>query len=99
VAQQLGLPGLLLGALWGISYTLFLWLSARGRFLRKRRTWLAVTLGVGVDLLLGLTVVEPLAWLWLAGIIAASALPVIGACLLGEYDEHQHALNEARRGE
>lgn len=97
MTTDLRLPGVLVGALWGISYALILWLTARGRFLRVRRTWLAVTLGISLDLLIGLAVVDLLAWLWLVAIIAASAAPIVAACLLDEYEEHRHALDEARQ--
>ena len=89
-------PAVLLAFFWGLCFALFLWLTAPGRFLRLRRTWLAVVIGVGVDLLIGLFVMDAEVWLRLVAVVAASAIGIIGACVSGEYVEHRDDLDDAR---
>ncbi len=87
----------LLGLFWGFAYALFLWLTGPGRFLRLRRTWVSVVIGIGVDLLIGLLVVEVGAWLRLAGIVALSGVGiVVFALFVNEYGEHREDLEHSK---
>lgn len=87
----------LLALSWGFVYATFLWLTGPGRFLRLRRTWVSVVVGIGVDLLIGLLVVEIAAWLRLAAIVALSGVGIVGFALFAnEYGEHRESLDELR---
>lgn len=64
---------IVLALIWGVVFALFLQRTAWGRFLALRRTWIAVVLGVGVDLLIIISVIPFDAWLVVCGIITASS--------------------------
>jgi hypothetical protein len=93
---EMMLPAALLALFWGMGYALFLWGTGPGRFLRLRRTWLSVVIGVGVDLLIGLLVVDVRVWAGLAGVVSCSAVGIVVAALSGEYREHREELGEAQ---
>lgn len=80
---------------WGLGWSWVLWDTAWGRFIRLRRTWLSVVVGVGVDLLLMGVVLGLREWLWVVGIVALSAVGIVGRCLEAEFEEHQEAMAEA----
>ncbi len=75
-----------LAGFWGILWALFLQCNEYGRYLALRRTWVAVVVGVGVDLLLLLFVIPLYSWLLVGAIIAASSVGVIARSL---YNEHR----------
>lgn len=77
---------------------MFLWLTGPGRFLRVRRTWLTVVIGVGVDLLIALMVVDVEVWLRVVAIVGASAVGIVAFAVSGEYGEHREDLDDSRRG-
>ncbi len=75
--------------LWGVLWALALQHSRLGRFLARERTWIAVVIGVGVDLLLG---IGALWWqIWL--VVALSSIGIIARSLLNEHREVEPALN------
>lgn len=82
---------LLLALIWGISWALFLQFVPLGRFLARRRTWLTVVVGVGVDLLLALLLVPLVAWLAVVAIVALSAVGIVGRSL---WNEHRETVEE-----
>lgn len=69
---------------WGIVWASALQWTRFGRWLAFRRTWLTVVVGVGVDLLIALLVVDPSALLVVASIIALSAIGIIVRSLANE---------------
>ena len=91
------LSACLVGALWGVGYGMFLWLSPVGRWLRLRRTWLSVVIGVGMDLLIVLMAVDVAAWLVMVGVVASSGLGVVAMALGGEYEDHRELMDDGRR--
>jgi hypothetical protein len=98
-------PAVLLALIWGVAWAVVLWLTTWGRFLRLRRTWLTVVAGVGVDLMIMGLVLDLRAWLMVWGIVAASAVGIVGFCLADEYREHREEMasfgsaQDERRGE
>lgn len=76
-----------LAFVWGVLWALFIHFTALGLFLRKRRTWITVVVGVGGDLLIMLIVI-PIEWWWqVVAIIVLSALSIIYECLHNELAE------------
>ena len=87
------LIGRCLGALvWGVLLAVFLQYNRMGQFIAEKRTWLAVVIGVGADLLL----VTGAAWweFWL--IVALSSVGVIARSLINEHNAPEPALNAYR---
>ena len=91
------LSACLLGALWGIGWAMFLWMSAVGRWLRLRRTWLTVVVGVGMDLLIVRMAVDVAAWLVMVGVVACSGQGVVAMAWGGEYGDHRELMDDGRR--
>lgn len=92
----------LLAAFWGAVWAVLLWETSWGRFLRLRRTWLTVVVGVGVDLLIMGLVLDLRKWLAVWLIVAASAVAIVAFCLADEFRQHREDMDEAdalRRGE
>lgn len=85
-------PAGLLALLWGLVWAGVLWGTGWGRWVRLRRTWLSVVIGVGGDLLVMGLVMGLEVWLaaWL--IVAASAVGIVGLCWVGEYREHREEM-------
>lgn len=81
----LTLVAALLALIWGLIWALMLQVTHWGQFIARRRTWVAVAIGVGVDLLILTIVLDLPAWLNVLIVIAASALPIIGRSLFNEY--------------
>ena len=78
---------LLLAAVWGVVWALFLQRHPWGQWLAVRRTWLTVVAGVGVDLALLATVLDLATWLTVAGVIAASSIGIIARSIANERRE------------
>ena len=78
---------LLLAAVWGVVWALFLQYHPWGQWLAVRRTWLTVVAGIGVDLALLATVLDLAAWLLVAGVIAASSIGIIARSIANERRE------------
>ena len=78
---------LLLAAVWGVVWALFLQYHPWGQWLAVRRTWLTVVAGVGVDLALLATVLDLATWLTVAGVIAASSIGIIVRSIANERRE------------
>lgn len=87
------LIGRCLGALcWGILWAVFLQCNRMGKFLAVERTWIAVVVGVGVDLLIGTGATWWALWL----IVALSSVGVIARSLINEHNAPEPALNAYR---
>ena len=56
-------------------------------WLAVNRTWLAVVIGVGVDLVMLLLILAPRTWASVAGVIAASGIGIIVRSLYNEHHE------------
>src|SRR5512139_1035923 len=80
--------GLVLAAVWGTGYALFLQ-RYPGRFLAARLTWLAVVIGIGVDLMIVCVAVDWSAALLVTGIMGFSAIPIIVRSLVNEMRDQQ----------
>ena len=78
---------LILAAVWGVVWALFLQYHPWGQWLAVRRTWLTVVAGVGVDLALLATVLDLATWLTVAGVIAASSIGIIARSIANERRE------------
>lgn len=76
-----------LALVWGALWALFLQLHPWGCWLAIKRTWLTVVIGVGVDLVILLLVLDPQTWTSVAGVIAASSIGVIVRSLYNEHRE------------
>jgi uncharacterized membrane protein len=90
---------LVLGLIWGVFWALFLQCTEAGRFLAIRRTWLAVTIGVGVDLLILLALLPLDKWLQVGAVIGASSVGIILRSLRNEWQEHMELLRGLRGNE
>ncbi len=89
---------LILAGVWGCIWAALLQHTTWGRFLALRRAWLAVVIGIGVDLLILLAVIPLTAWLSICAIIACSAIGIIGRSLANEQRDHREIM-EAVRGD
>lgn len=81
------LLALCLGAVWGAVWAVVLQHTGWGRWLAVRRTWLTVVVGVGMDLLLLLLVLDWASWWRMASVIAASSIGLIVRSLHNEHRE------------
>lgn len=84
---------LLLAVVWGVVWALFLELAPLGRFLARRRTWLTVVVGVGVDLLILLLVLPVELWLMVFGVIGCSSLGLVMRSLRHESEEQRELMD------
>lgn len=78
---------LLFALIWGGIWASFLQISALGQFLARKRTWLTVVVGVGVDLVLAAVVVPLPAMLIVCAIFALSGMPIVLRSILNEHAE------------
>lgn len=69
--------------IWGILYAIFLQHTRWGQFLAKRRTWITVTIGIGVDLLIAFDGT----WATVAAVIGLSSLGIVARSLINEERE------------
>lgn len=90
--------GLVLALIWGGIWAALLQCTRPGRFLAARRAWLAVVVGVGVDLLILLALVPLGAWLIICAVIMASSVGIIARSIWNELREHVDVM-EALRGD
>lgn len=87
--QLLTLPAALLALFWGLAFALFLHRTRIGRWLRHKRTWLTVVIGIGVDLAI-LRLIIPCQYVTAAlVIIALSAIGIIAFAIGDELAEDQ----------
>lgn len=75
---------LLLAALWGALWAAALQWTRFGRWLAARATWVAVVVGVGVDVLILAAVLSPAAWAAVIGVFAASSVPIVARSLVND---------------
>jgi len=78
---------LLLALIWGVLWALFLQCVPLGQFLARRRTWITVVVGVGVDLAIALMVVPFKAWWPVALVVGLSSPGIIVRSLVNEHHE------------
>ena len=64
----------------GVIYSVFLQFAPQGQFIAERRTWLAVVIGVGVDLLIGFNG----NYAEICLVVAFSSLGIIARSLINE---------------
>jgi hypothetical protein len=76
---------LFLAFLWGIGWALFLHYHHIGQDVVKNKTWLAVVVGIGVDLLIAYNA----DWWTVSGVIAASSIGIIWRSLSAESQQQQ----------
>jgi ABC-type Na+ efflux pump permease subunit len=80
---------LILALIWGAVWAALLQFTRWGRFMALKRAWLAVVIGVGVDLLL-LSIFLPLTvWVLVFGIFGASSVGIIIRSLANEWRDLQ----------
>jgi hypothetical protein len=82
------LLGIVLGLLWGIGFAAFLQWVPLGRYIVERVTWLAVIMGVGVDLLIVAPFIGWPLMLFVGAVIAASSIGIIVRSLSNANHEH-----------
>ena len=91
----MGSYGLLLAFLWGLVWASALEWAPWGRYLAARRTWLAVVVGVGVDLALLATMLELGAWLVVCEVIGLSAVGMVLRSVVNEWRDHEALLRRS----
>ena len=85
----------ILALIWGIVLAFLLQFTEQGRYIALRRTWIAVVIGVGVDLLLvGLV---PPTWRNTVLIFVLSSIGIIARSIILEYTE-ERKLREVMSG-
>jgi hypothetical protein len=89
---------LVLALVWGGIWAALLQFTAWGRFIALRRAWLAVVIGVGVDLLILLILLPLETWLLIVALIGCSAVGIIARSLWNEWQELREIV-EATRGD
>jgi Kef-type K+ transport system membrane component KefB len=72
---------------WGALWALFLQKHTFGQWLAMRRTWLTVVVGIGVDLLLLIAVLDWQAWVTVIAVIAASSVGILIRSWINEHRE------------
>lgn len=75
---------LLLGLIWGAVWAAFLQFNRGGQWLASSRTWIAVVVGVGGNLVIARLLLPFRLWSALIGIFAVSSLPIIARSLHNE---------------
>lgn len=88
-----------LGLFWGVLWALFLQMTPLGAFLAERRTWVVVVIGVGVDLLITLLVLNVETWLAVCGIVAASGVGIVMRSWWNEWRENVRSMEAWRGGD
>jgi len=88
--------GLILAAIWGAFWALFLQTTGPGKFLAARRAWLTVVIGIGVDLAI-LWALIPAQWPIVAGVITASSIGIIARSLANEWHDHRALVDLTER--
>ena len=83
----------LLAAIWGGIWAAFLQYHPFGQFLALKRTWLTVVIGVGIDLLILLLVLDWQCWIKVFLVIALSSIFIIYRSLANELTEQQDIIN------
>ena len=81
-----------LALIWGLLWALVLQYVPLGRFLAARRSWLAVVIGIAVDLLLLRPVLSQSSWLRVTSVLGASSVGMILRALFNEWHDHQEIL-------
>lgn len=89
---------LILALVWGCIWAMLLQCTRPGRFLAARRAWLAVVVGVGVDLLILLALMPLTTWLAMCAVIGASSVGIVVRSLRNELREQLDVM-EAVRGD
>jgi hypothetical protein len=84
---------LFLAFVWGICWAVFLQRHSLGRFLAIKLTWITVAIGVGVDLVIALLVVEVHAWLQVVTIVMLSSVGIIARSLTNELGDMRRELD------
>lgn len=82
-----------LAFIWGGIWAAVLQFSAFGRWLAVRRTWLTVVIGVGVDLLILLWLLDWQAWLTVSLVISLSSVAIIFRSLWNAHRENMENLD------
>jgi hypothetical protein len=72
---------------WGWAWAWVLQYTRLGQFLALKRTWIAVAIGVGGDLLLAILVLPRRAWFDTVSIIGLSSIGIISRSLINELRE------------
>lgn len=78
---------LVLALVWGFAWAWVLQHTEFGKYLVVKRTWLTVVIGIGVDLLLGLWLIDFEAWLKLWLVFALSSVGIILRSLRNEAEQ------------
>lgn len=92
----------ILAFFWGVFYALFLHFTPWGTTLRIHITWMATTIGIGVDLLLLLVFMNDqglVAWLDVFAVIALSAVGIVAAGLWEIHSMLRRTIKGARNGQ
>lgn len=84
---------LILALVWGGIWAAILQWTPGGRYLAACRAWLAVVIGLGVDLLILLAVLPLADWLRAVAVIAASSIGIVGRSLWNEYHGHRAVMD------
>jgi len=83
---------LFLALFWGIAYAIALERISFMRWLVDKRTWIVVVAGVGMDLILIKLIIPWEWWVWMAIVVALSAVGIIGRSLYLEHEEWMELL-------
>lgn len=90
---------LILAGVWGGFWALFLQGTRMGQFLASKRAYLAVVIGVGVDLLIVLPMLDVLVWLRIVAVIGVSSIGLVVRSLWNEFGELMDTIEEISRGD
>ncbi len=82
---------LILAVIWGGLWAAYLQFSRYGRYLVLRRTWITVVVGIGVDLLISLMVIDLNTWLLIFAIVACSSIGIIARSIYNESRDDEAA--------
>jgi hypothetical protein len=84
-----------LALLWGFIWAACLQFTRWGRWLALRRTWFTVVVGIGVDLLIILLLIDIQTWLKIFAVVGFSSVGIIARSLYNELAEDAEAAHAA----
>lgn len=76
---------LCIGFIWGATWAAFIQFNRQGQFLVRRRTWITVVIGIGIDLLIAYQA----DWNTTTLVIGMSAIGIIFRSLWNESQDHE----------
>lgn len=89
--------GGVLALIWGFAFAWYLWQTDHGQWLFVRHTWVATSIGIGVDLLILFPLIPLYDWLVVVVVIALSSVGIVVASLATGHQADQRIIDGQSR--